>query len=92
MSGAQRRHAERDRLLASILESVEGLDASPLNLSSTPEQASFIAKWNETWPARCSSIRDLSVVGERVRRMPKRLETTFESIKDATCNQEEAVE
>jgi methyl-accepting chemotaxis protein len=90
--GAQRRDAERDRLLATILESVEGLDASPLDFSSTTELASFIAKWNETWSARCSSMRELSVVGDRVRSMPKRLETTFESIKDATCNQEEAVE
>jgi methyl-accepting chemotaxis protein len=87
-----RRMVERNRTLGSILASVEGLDASRIDVPSTAELAPFISKWNETWPARCSSMKDMTAVGDRVRGLPNRLEMTFGSIEEATSNQEEAVE
>jgi hypothetical protein len=78
--------------LALILESVREADATPIHLPATSDFASFIAEWNETWSARCTSIHQLAAIAERVRGLPNRLETTFGSIEEATSNQEEAVE
>ena len=51
-----RRSKRRLRTLASILESVREADASPTDLPASGDVASFIAEWNETWPARSSYL------------------------------------
>lgn len=88
----RRRATHQTRTLDAILQAVEGLDSSRIDLFVSPELAPFMTKWNETWPARCSSMKDMAAVGDRVRGLPARLEATFGSIEEATNNQEEAVE
>lgn len=89
---AHRRSERQQRGLAAVLESVRELDPAPIGPLDAGDLAPFIAEWNETWPTRCTSIKALSAIAERVGGLPVRLESTFGAIEEATSNQEEAVE
>lgn len=93
LAWATRRRRQRERAtLNAILDSVARLEPTLIEASDSGNLSDFVADWNQLWPAHCASVLRLNSVASGVRELPTRLDSTFESIEDATSNQEEAVE